>query len=249
MIELPELHGRPGPTAPWWERRASWIYDCLLGNLLPDHSETGISYPLEHVLLGTLHLPGGELAAGDPYVMGAEPLIFSRRLGADVVEVVATVAGDERMATLLLLAGSNPVCGWAMATSADDDVCDLAAEDYRGYPVDSGTGALGSPAAMRRVGQALADDAGRMRDPLSATIHAQMGTCSAMIASPDEGLVAVAICSSGWGDGDYPTWLGLDDTGAVMVALTDFLLTSDPYQTIEHEDVMLVSWWRRLLGR
>lgn len=58
-----------------------------------------------------------------------------------------------------------------------------------------------------------------------------IGTRSAVVVVPEEGAAPVAACSSGWGDGAYPTWLGLDAAGNVTVAVTDFLLTGDPYAT------------------
>ena len=68
-----------------------------------------------------------------------------------------------------------------------------------------------------------------LEDPISrALVDDKIGTDSAAIVAPEAGAVPVALFSSGWGDGSYPTWLGLSGRGDIVAAVTDFLLTADP---------------------
>ena len=119
-----------------------------------------------------------------------------------------------------------------MATVPGQDAGSLEGEGFFGYGVDAGTGSFGSPEGMKVASAVLAADAGMLEDPISRALFADgTGTRSAVLVAPQEGAPPIAVCSSGWGDGAYPTWLGVDADGSVMVAVTDFLLTGDPHVT------------------
>ena len=234
MNGLPRQEQRIEPTAPWWNKRAGWLYAAIATGELPDHGAQNERYPLVHEIVGTLELPGGRFVAADPYVMDEDPEPFVQHLTAEVAKVVAVRAvvgeGHERVAALVLHAGSSPITDWMMATIAGQDVFTLDEECFFGYGVDAGTGSFGSPDAMRVTGQVLRADEGMLDDPVSTALFEDgIGTRSAVVVAPEPGATPVAVCSSGWGDGCYPTWLGVDETGAVVVAVTDFTLTQDPY--------------------
>ncbi|MGG5259103.1 DUF4241 domain-containing protein [Phycicoccus avicenniae] len=236
MTDLPPAQSLPDPDgALWWRKRARWMYAAVLDGELADHQGPTVArHRLERERVGRISLPGGLLVAADPYVMDAEPAPFVQALGAeeaDVVAVRALVGEDhERVAALVLVAGPGPVVDWRMATLPGQDPSTLGDEEFLGYGVDAGTGSFGSPDAMRVAGRVLAEDEGMLEDPLSQRLFEDgIGTRSAAVAAPEPGAEPVAICSSGWGDGVYPTWLGSDASGIVVVAVTDFLLTGDPY--------------------
>lgn len=235
VTELPPLTVHNPADGPWWKLRAGWLYDALVQGRMRDHdSKDDVEYNVSLESIGTLSLPAGKFVAADPYVMDAEPEPFAQRLGADRAEVIAARAlvgeGHERVAALLLRAGSDPISDWAMATMPGQDVGALEAEGFFGYGVDAGTGSFGSPEAMRVTARVMHADAGMLDDSLSKALFADgVGTRSAVVLPAEDGAEPVAACSSGWGDGAYPTWLGLDADGDVTVAVTDFLLTGDPY--------------------
>lgn len=235
MTALPPPSDVPGPTAPWWERRAAWLWESIVEGHLADHGPgEEVWYAVEVSAVGRLGIPEGRLVAADPYVMDSAPVPFDQRLPvaeADVLVARATTdAGDKRVVALILRCGSSPISTWAMATCAEQDLATLEPEGFFGYPVDAGTGALGGVDAMAVANRVLTEDAGMLEDPISTALFADgNGTDAAVCVAPEEGAEPIAVCSSGWGDGSYPTWLGLDATGTVVVALTDFLLTTDPY--------------------
>lgn len=235
MTELPPQDVPVDPSAPWWKSRAGWIYASIEAGQLRDHqAKDDVRYAVHVESIGSLALPGGQLVAADPYVMEAEPEPFVQRLGAETAEVLAARAvideGHERVAALILRVGSDAIVDWAMATFGNQDVATLEDEGFFGYGVDAGTGSFGSPDAMRAAGTVLQADAGMLADPMSRALFSDgIGTRSAVLVSPEPGATPVAVCSAGWGDGVYPTWLGVDSAGGVVVAVTDFLLTADPH--------------------
>lgn len=235
VTALPAQNVPADPSAPWWKLRAGWIYASIEAGHLRDHdAKDDAQYAVQVESIGSLALPGGQFVAADPYVMEAEPEPFAQRLGADTAEVLAARAvigeGHERIAALILRVGSDAIVDWSMATFDGQDVATLEGEGFFGYGVDAGTGSFGSPEAMRVAGRVLHADAGMLADPISKALFSdEIGTRSAVLVSPEAGATPVAVCSSGWGDGVYPTWLGVDRAGRVVVAVTDFLLTVDPH--------------------
>lgn len=235
MTELPAQNVTAAPSDPWWKLRADWIYTAITSGNLRDHdTQDDVRYVVQLEAIGGLELPGGQVVAADPYVMEAAPEPFEQALAAAAADVVVARAivgeGHERVAALVLRAGPGPISEWLMATVAGQDVTTLEEEDFFGYGVDAGTGSFGSPEAMKVAGRALRADAGMLDDPVSKALFSDgIGTRSAVVVAPEVGATPVAVCSSGWGDGFYPTWLGVDPSGDVVVAVTDFLLTGDPH--------------------
>lgn len=213
------------------------MYASILAGELVDHdAKDKPRHPVATETVGQLDLPGGLFVGADPYVMGGDVDPFEQQMGAERADVVAARAlvgpDHERVAALVLCCGTDTVVEWWMATVGSQHVEGLDDEGFFGYGVDAGTGSFGSPEAMRVTGGVLAEDAGMLEDPISAALFADsVGTRSAAVVAPADGAAPVAVCSSGWGDGVYPTWLGVDEAGAVVVAVTDFLLVGDPYAT------------------
>lgn len=218
-----------------WTHRAAWLYSSIREGELRDHEDPDDArFPVTLEALGTLALPGGRLVAADPYVMADEPTPFTQTLGADEAEVVVARAligeGHERVAALILLVAGAPISDWVMATLPGQDTAAVGSDDFFGYGVDAGTGSFGGPEAMVVAGRVLGADAGMLEDPISEALFADgLGTRSAVIVAPEDGATPIAACSSGWGDGLYSTWFGIDDNGGVSVVVTDFQLAGDPY--------------------
>lgn len=235
MSALPQLSCRAPAESPWWRLRAEWLYESILSGELADHDRSeAVVYLLSVEDLGVLELPDGRFVGADPYVMAESPVPFEQSLAggrADVVAVSAQIGpGHRRIAALALISGGQAVADWRMATISGQDIATLEGETFFGYGVDAGTGSFGSVPAMTVAARVLNADAGMLDDPISKALFADgLGTGSAVVIAPKSGADAIAACSSGWGDGIYPTWLGTSDSGDVVVAVTDFLLTGDPH--------------------
>lgn len=235
MSALPGSVARLDPGASWWERRACWLWESILEGRLDDHAPEGTTaYPVLVETVGRLPLADGRFVAGDPYVMGSDRAPFNQALPSstpDVLAIRAQVGPDhKRVAALALQCGSAPVASWTMATIGGQDVATLGVEGFFGYGVDAGAGAFGAVDAMEVATRVLATDEGMLQDPISVALFADgIGTESAVCVEPEEGATPIAVCSSGWGDGAYPTWLGHSADGEIVLAITDFLLTGDPF--------------------
>ncbi|KQY59253.1 hypothetical protein ASD11_06645 [Aeromicrobium sp. Root495] len=232
---LPDDAADVGDDATWWLRRAAWTYAALRSGELVD-SDGQVEkarHPVEIQILGTLTFPDGQLVLGDPYLLDDQPTPITRRLRAtpyDVLVAMATVGPDHRrVAASLLVDGSGPVERWTMAHLPSQQPRSLTEHEFFGYPVDAGTGCFAGLAAATVTAEVMLQDAGMLEDPLSLALFEDEPAPGAVLLSPAPGSDSVAAFSSGWGDGYYPTWIGLDAHEEVVVVLTDFLLTNEPF--------------------
>jgi hypothetical protein len=200
------------------------------GVLLHHHADGQNEWQVALLELGTIVLDSGELVVADPYISEPDTPAFTRRFASgehQVILGIAQIADDHRRIACAVLLGSElPIRGWQLALHPGQLLDDLEGEDsFFGFPVDAGTACLASPSAFAVAAQVLAADAGMLEDPLSAARF--WAAEEAAIAEPSEGSSPVAVLTSGWGDGVYPTWFGIDAEDGIAVAVVDFLLNSD----------------------
>lgn len=177
--------------------------------------------------LGQLQMPTGKLAASDPFI-DPNPGPFTRSVPSGAYPVLAAVAcypDDERIAFARLKVGDRPIINWEMALVAGQDPSRLGPDDMFGYGVDAGTGCFMDAEGGRALDVRMTEEDEYytvLIDGLEAT---QRNTWSHLDLRPGEADGVNIICfSTGFGDGLYPTFFGLDDHGSVMSVVTDFLL-------------------------
>ncbi len=246
-------------STSWRVRRPANLYEGVRSRSLVHHSSTGPqSWPLDLRQLGVVSLDTGALVVADPYVSEPDTPPFLMTLSAGEHRLLLGIAriaeNHERTACALLLNNEGPIADWELALQPQHRLEDLEGDDaYYGFPVDAGTACVASPAAFARAAAVLAEDAGMLEDPLSQARFA--AEHEAVIAAPAPGTTPVAVFTSGWGDGLYPTWLGLDSDGEVSLVLVDFLLNAeDPpappsAEALIQEEPRATTLWNRLRRR
>ena len=181
---------------------------------------------LSTVPAGGLLLPTGRLVAADVYFLDREPYI--RRLPAGrhpvVLLSVARPADVIRsVAAAMIRVGPGDPVSWELALVPGQAPAALQPGEFFGYGVDSGLGSFASAEAAATV------TAGDF-DAYSDQVHHGMfpsddvvdwNITVEVVVDPASGANVIAF-SSGFGDGAYPTWFGLDATGEPLVVLTDF---------------------------
>lgn len=253
----------PTPAArsarEWQQQHPTWLYAGLITGAVADRTSTSRErHDVAVDELGRVPLPDGRLVACDPSVGGADAAPFRTLLplGEHPAYLARTrIAHDHwRVLAAVLRTGPGPVASWAMAR-VGVEALPVRAREYTGFGVDAGTGCLASPLAMSDVAEVLDDDEGMLEDPLSVMVFES--DLDAGVAAPRPGALPVAVFSSGWGDGVYPTWLGLaaDGSVAVAVAMVDLMVLNDPFAVPADEFEAAApptgrdGFWTRLLGR
>ncbi len=181
--------------------------------------------------LDPLVVTSGMIAASDPLVE-PEATAFERWFPAGRHPVRLAVAllenGGERVAFAEVRFLDVPVARWAPAREPKAGEPPLKDGEFLGYGVDAGTGCF------------MDADAGRLlvarmeaEEDYFETIIAEMDRTTRMTWSwasirPAEDREENVVCfSSGWGDGVYPSFVGLTADGEVAALLTDFVVLSD----------------------
>lgn len=177
---------------------------------------------IKRVELGILELPTGEIVVADPLVTPErEPL--SRKVAPGKYPVTVYEAHGRVTLALLRIAPGNPVT-WELATIPGQDISTLKDDEIFGYPVDAGTGSFMDKAAWPLMQE-------RERREIAAGVKDFNYYDSVLAAEYDEYVmhrpipespVNVAVFHSGWGDGFYASFWGLDVEGKPLVLMTDF---------------------------
>jgi hypothetical protein len=105
-----------------------------------------------------------------------------------------------------------PAVKWEMAIFEGQEV--PTGDNISGYGVDAGMGCFFDEEALGSVDEATTDGW------LAATEKNSVNTWTWHVA--EVGQANVVMCSSGWGDGFYGSWWGVDGAGRIVELVTDF---------------------------
>lgn len=177
--------------------------------------------------LGELALPTGQVVACDPFVVSKNEKPFTVRVPPGRYPVSVNVArfdsDDQRVAySILRLRDAAPV-RWEMALLPDQRVEELKEGRIHGYGVDSGTGCFMDVEAARilAVGSNWENEHhGDLEEGMKQTYVYTWAWLNTVL-TPATGVNVVAF-SSGYGDGEYPSYWGYDANGEVACLVTDF---------------------------
>jgi len=176
--------------------------------------------------LGRLRMPTGRLLAVDPGT------IFHDRGPLDVTvppgeyPVALAVARWEpparsgRVAAARLLVRDEPVAAWELGVCDGEEAMLLGDGEFYGFGVDAGVACLADAAAAGFL-LAVADDDKRYH---AAFVDVDLDG-GIEVTDPQSGANAFAF-SSGWGDGDYPVWVGRTAAGEVACFVADLLVVA-----------------------
>jgi len=173
-------------------------------------------------VIGELDLPTGEIIACDPLTTGSDWPALSRKVEPGHYPVSLLEAQGRVAAAILRFRSGTPV-RWELAILPGQDTSTLEGDKVFGYPVDTGLGSFMDKTAMvlmteqqdkLEAGQNYYDDV------LAVEFEANQDR---LMHHPVAGNpLNIAMFSSGWGDGIYPSFWGLDSAGEPLLLMTDF---------------------------
>jgi hypothetical protein len=165
--------------------------------------------------LGTI-VHDGILVACDPF--SGTPTAFARQFPAGSHAVEALVQrrnNDERVALARVVFSPAVPVTFEHATRGDEDIRMLAPGQHFGYGVDAGTGCFAAADCLLED----PDDSDALAAQFEADRRITWGTGRSHPRGDGHGLVAF---SSGYGDGIYASYVGLDAAGNPVCLVTDF---------------------------
>jgi hypothetical protein len=195
--------------------------------LPPDVVSASDSYvPVDDYYVGDLVLPSGRIMVGDP-VLSDGMLTFDYRLrpGRYPVHLVTArprYLGQDwtRDAWETLALTNEPVIRWEPAIPVGHTKAELKPGYVFEWGTDGGEGGMASPEAMKLMDQSIVGDM-TLYDEIGERQEANDWLFAMTTVEPRSG-ANVFACASGFGDGGYPVFLGLDARGRPAMLLSDF---------------------------
>lgn len=189
---------------------------------------------LKAVEIGAIDFSTGEVIACDPFMFMDKPLVKRVPVGKHTVllNIIRFENADERVAYGILQCSKNAIVSWEMALQPNEDTSNLGDDEFYGYGVDTGTGGFMDQAVCERlkiyeVERYRQDNDFNLYDEIEEEFDANYVPTHQSLVKEFEGIGSVALFSSGYGDGVYPSFWGFDADGEVVCLVTDFLLTGE----------------------
>jgi len=176
--------------------------------------------------VGDLVLPTGKIMVGDP-VSSDGMLTFDLGLPAGRYPVHVVTGRPrylgqdwERVAWEALIVSTLPVTHWAPAVPVGHSIEELKPGEAFIWGTDGGTAGFASPEAMKPMDASLSKDLA-LYESLGEREEANDWLWGFLNVDTSTG-ANVFACESGFGDGGYPVFVGLDSNNRPAVLLSDF---------------------------
>jgi hypothetical protein len=212
-------------------------------NLIFDN-DTVEGTAIEILNAGNLEVTSGQIVVCDPLVMpNSKPLARSVKTGSYPVKlyVAKTVEAGDRFAIAKLEFNSNKAVKWVLALKAGENVTELKNGDFFGFPVDAGLGAFfdyatGATYNKFYDGIMRANPDGNIYDDLLAAEFKKNAKnpnepndygdwVNFKVPKSNSNII---MFQSGYGDGAYPAYWGIDENGEVTSLVIDFFVLLAP---------------------
>lgn len=187
---------------------------------------------MEPFLLGMLFLSSGNVVACDPLTSTdiAKPFTKTVQPGKYAVNLYAD-ASEGGTAYAELKISDEPVVKWEMAVREGQDITTLKEGEIFGYPVDTGLGSFMDADTAKLIEkhdkelqQKLGDKYVSYYDDYFEDLMDSEETGDCFIAQPYPELGNnFAVFTSGYGDGWYATYVGLDKNDSPVKFITKFI--------------------------
>lgn len=182
---------------------------------------------IDKAAVGDVEVTSGRIIAVDPLTLfGAQP--FTRTVAPGRYRVTVYMALGRVAAAGMRFAEGKPD-HWEPALLAGQDVNELKKDQFFGYGVDAGLGSFMDAETLplleerdRQVQAKLGSDYTSYYDNVLATELTSNGDDYVLHQPMADRKGNIAIFSSGWGDGFYGSYWGLDKAGNPLVLVTDF---------------------------
>lgn len=193
--------------------------------VLSDAELSGRSINAIH--MGNVELTSGRIVAADPLAQPDRPALARTVAPGEYPVTLYQAFGRIAAASMRFAEGKQDQ--WELAVLPGQDVATLKDGEIFGYPVDAGLGCYKDADTLELIGEREAQaqaqkpdaDINYYDDVLAADLDANNGRYA--LHRPVAGKNGnVAVFWSGWGDGFYPVFWGLDRDGRALVLLTDF---------------------------
>ncbi|WP_405379092.1 DUF4241 domain-containing protein [Nonlabens sp. Asnod3-A02] len=194
--------------------------------------------PIEIVEIGNLNLPTGKIVACDGLISSnSSPFIKTVKPGRYPVKiyVAKTKQSGDRNAIVQIKFSHKKAIKWVMALTENENINEFKDKyDYFGFPVDSGLGGLFDYQIWQEY-QVFESDFYRINpnknlydDILDKEFKKEANKNNWINFYIPNSKSNITMYSSGYGDGTYPSFWGIDEKGEIVSLVIDFLVLLTP---------------------
>lgn len=219
-----------------------------------DLAEQMAEQELVEIHIGDVNLPTGKIIASDPFFT-SEQQPFARTVVPDKYPVYIYMAEIDKLHNRIAYAKikfrPETSTRWILALTDDmtqEELDDLGEDEFYGFPVESGLAGFLDAETNDQFTEKIekmqetSPDFNFYDDILAAEFMAYSGknNFSRELGDWNDHRVNedsdnnVIMFSSGWGDGYYPAYWGLNDNGDAVELVIDFLL--DEFENVEEDE-------------
>lgn len=196
--------------------------------------------PLNRFKLCDLSIPSGKIITADPLADIDQPPftknVPSGNYPVELFQVTTKIGGKRTALAVMTISNEQPV-SWPLAVRPGEDITKLKDDEFYGFGVDAGMACIMDKESLDAFNKFFeshyqADpDFNSYDDYFSDRLLANAEPGSMVghwyhFIIPDSPNHAVAMFSSGYGDGRYPCYWGLDAEGKVTHLVVDFLVVN-----------------------
>ena len=171
-------------------------------------------------------IPSGRIVACDPFIAGGEPFRRSLAPGSyPLALAVAQIDTDSRIAFAIVRFAATAAAAWEPASIVQNS-SNQENDVPESYGVDSATGCFCNPAVLKTIHECFEADIG-FSELLSSKMNSTAVTTRSWLhlSSP---VGSAALFTSGYGDGRYSSYFGIDAKQNTVALVTDFGVVNWP---------------------
>jgi hypothetical protein len=192
----------------------------------------GSKITIEVKEIGKFTTTSGKIQAGDPaFLKLSADGAFVRTVSPGTYPVTISYCKESQLIAAIKISFSNAeVSKWELAVRKGQSIAQLEKGEIYSYPVDGGQGSFVDAEEFGRLSEAQDELVqNKINDDLYIdALHHDKGIKQwRILPLADKSEANIVVCESGFGDGSYASWWGLDKSGKVVCLVTDFDILID----------------------
>lgn len=204
------------------------VLDITNGNTAYIDTEFG-RMNIEKKEAGMLNLATGRIIGTDPILM-YDDQCFSRRVkpGSYPVSIyVGRIEGrkSQTIVSEVRFAPGRPV-KWEMALLKGESAGNFDTDEFMGYEVENGLGCYMDELAMNILDIMDEEHLNKYERMVRKRVRDSSDSTAEIVIDKKSG-ANIIIFASGWNEGTFPTYYGLDKNGRVVRMVTDFMVIEE----------------------
>lgn len=182
--------------------------------------------------LGYIEITSGHIVACDPFVSEGDQS-FTRKVALGKYSIILVVkrleSGDERVAYAMIKFTNEQAIEWELATRAGQEPKQLKEDEFYGYGVNTGMGCFMDAEAALYL-QAYEDKLYKedndfyLYEEFAEALEQNYKHTWDWLVTRFHDKVDIVMFTTGFGDGMYPSFWGIDQNGEPACLVTDFLI-------------------------